>query len=455
MTEADKSNKGSSANEPNSQVEPKKQTGTDAGRKECLDAFILEEVFENPVELLSLPSIKTHELAIDSIFVLDANALLAPFVVGKAGQEEIKTLYRGLREHHRIFAPARAVREYLKHRSQKISAMIDLLNQGISALGNAPSPPECAMLEYSTEYENALTAGEELRSARKKYLASIQELISLLSEWNWDDPISALYSEVFNDDAVVECLTPRENLLKDLSHRTTHNIPPGYKDKAKSDGGIGDVIIWHSLMQLAKTRSVPVVFVSNDEKTDWMVRSGSGALLPRFELIAEFYKKTGQRLSIVNFIQFLELHELSPATVDKVRHSYAEGLGRFGRLRERTMSILESLAEIASDYLNASGQQVYHSIVSNRFDGLTRGLEQCTSAYSNMSDSGANGAFHYLESFRVILSEMRSLNSQIEYEEARMTRDATSQQSLLAGLCSAFLEKWDDFKDFTNRTTEW
>jgi hypothetical protein len=454
MTEADKSKKVSSAKEPNSQVEPK-QTGTDAGRKEGFNAFILEEVFEKPVELLSLPSIKTSELAMDSIFALDANALLAPFGVGKAGQEEITTLYRGLREHDRIFAPAHAVREYLKHRSQKIAAMTDLLNQGISALGSAPSPPECAMLEYSKEYENALKAGERLRSARKNYLASMQELISLLSKWQWDDPVSALYSEVFNDGAVVECSTSRDDLLRDLSHRTTHNIPPGYKDKAKSDGGISDVIIWHTLMELAKTRSVDVVFVSNDEKTDWMVRSGSGALIPRFELIAEFTKKTRQRLSIVSYIQFLELHELSPATVDKVRHSYAEGLGRFGRLRERTMSILESLAKIASDYQYASGSQEYHRIVDNRFDGLTRGLEQCITAYSNMSESGAEGAFHYLESFRVMLSEMRSLNSQIEYEEARMKRDTTSQQSLLAGLCRAFVEKWDDFKDFTNNTTEW
>ena len=78
-------------------------------------------------------------------------------------------------------------------------------------------------------------------------------------------------------------LRSNDDVLKNLAHRVMHKIPPGYKDASKDDGGVGDVLIWHSLIQLARDKNTAVVFVTGDEKADWMVRSGGNALYPRFE----------------------------------------------------------------------------------------------------------------------------------------------------------------------------
>ena len=154
------------------------------------------------------------------LFVLDANALLAPFGVGKVGQEEIARLYSALREHGRLYAPEHALREYLRNRSQKIADMHDRLNRDVSSLDGAIAPPACAMLEYSEEYQSLTKAAEELRSARKQYLRGLQNLCRVLADWQWDDPISRLYATIFDEDAVIKCCIKHEAATTLLTFRS-------------------------------------------------------------------------------------------------------------------------------------------------------------------------------------------------------------------------------------------
>lgn len=437
--------------------EPKKKPISDnaAANKDSttFDPFILEAVFSEPVSLLKLPSTATVDIAKDAVFALDANALLVPFGVGRTGQDEITTLYTGLHEHDRLFAPERAIREFLRHRTRAIADLHQSLNKEVSSLEKAITPPACAMLEYSNEYANLLEAGEKLKDARKAYLQSLQSLIQTLRDWRWGDPISALYSQVFENNAIAKCFISNEEVLADLAHRVLHKIPPGYKDASKEDGGVGDVLIWHSLLQLAKNMNTAVVFVTGEEKADWMVRSEGNAPYARFELIAEFFKETGQQFVVVDYVRFLELHDLSPKTVNQARHSYAEGLGRFDRLRQRILSILESLRGIAIDYHYSSGAGAPYPISDKRMLGLSRGFSECLAAYSNIYSDGPG--LTYLKKFSEILSNMSTLNSGIEYEAVRMKHDTEVAESKLRHLCGEFVEHYDDFIDFAKASPEW
>jgi hypothetical protein len=46
----------------------------------------------------------------------------------------------------------------------------------------------------------------------------------------------------------------KEDIKSDLARRTTHKLPPGYKDSGKLDEGVGDVLIWHSLKKIENIR---------------------------------------------------------------------------------------------------------------------------------------------------------------------------------------------------------
>ncbi len=159
-----------------------------------------------------------------------------------------------------------------------------------------------------------------MSSAKKDYLKAIDGLISQVADWSWDDPISSIYVNIFTAAKIVKHTLNDEELKNDLKWRITHNIPPGYKDKAKDDGGIGDVLIWHSLIELAKTQGKNVVFVTDEQKADWVVKNSSA--LPfavRPELAHEFHQKTNHYFGLISFPDFLKRNGAPEETVHQAK----------------------------------------------------------------------------------------------------------------------------------------
>jgi hypothetical protein len=99
-----------------------------------------------------------------------------------------------------------------------------------------------------------------------------------------------------------------------------HNIPPGYKDSGKEDRGIGDFLIWLTILEAGKTRKKSLLFVSGEEKSDWFHKSEGRTLYPRYELVDEYRRSSeGQSFHMVSFSQFLNMYGASESTVEEVR----------------------------------------------------------------------------------------------------------------------------------------
>jgi hypothetical protein len=87
-----------------------------------------------------------------------------------------------------------------------------------------------------------------------------------------------------------------------------NHIPPGYKDEGKEQNAIGDYLIWLTILDIGKSKQLPVLFVSGDEKSDWYHQSESQALYPRYELVDEYRRASGgHQFHMVNFSGFLDL----------------------------------------------------------------------------------------------------------------------------------------------------
>ena len=158
-----------------------------------------------------------------------------------------------------------------------------------------------------------------LRKLRKVQLKKYKELVASLkqslSEWGWDDRVSGLYRELFTKARLIGHDVKDDDFMKQLSWRYAHRVPPGYKDKAKPDEGVGDLAIWYSILHLGKARKKHVVFVCNETKHDWVYRSGDQPLTPRMELSMEFYRAAGCHFGLVNWPRFLELAGAKDVTV--------------------------------------------------------------------------------------------------------------------------------------------
>jgi hypothetical protein len=129
-----------------------------------------------------------------------------------------------------------------------------------------------------------------------------------------------LYSELFTKEVIFDLTLDQGELQEELSRRQLHKIPPGYKDSTKDDSGIGDLLIWFTILEVGKLRKKDVIFVSSDQKPDWWYKIEKQGLYPRYELVDEFRRESnGFSLHILPFSRFLDVYGVSESVVEEVR----------------------------------------------------------------------------------------------------------------------------------------
>jgi len=260
--------------------------------------------------------------------------------------------------------------------------------------------------------------------------------MDVIRQWNADDPVSLLYSDLFTPDTIAEHKREDTDILGDLANRTTHSIPPGYKDKAKECGGVGDLLIWHTILSLGKEKNADVVFVSNDEKCDWMTSQHNEALFPRYELQAEFHRETGRHISIITFSRFLKLLGAVQATINEAAAAEQE------QRSQEMLGVLRQLWGIAQSYIDDyQVERDYQYITEPRFVSLVAQYSRIWTSHCESVDTRPEARRAY-SSLEVILAEAVSLSGQIKYMESRMKKAADEEQARLLTLCEQFIQEY-------------
>jgi len=348
---ADKQNKEAGGKKP---AETGTPPATDGNKKDAkpskpanYDQFIIEKVFPSPESLLKTVYPPLNELLKDCLFVLDANTMLAPFLVGKDSLQDVAAVLKQLVEKDRLFLPEQAIREYARHRAAKIADAYGHIKQCLSEIPQKPKEIKIPMFENLAAYKSAVESSEKVVATIKEFKAQLHLLEQEVRNWNWNDPVSKLYGELFAPTHIISHGKNHEELSADLAHRVTHGIPPGFMDKSKDDGGIGDILIWHSILKLGKDRHQNVIFITNDGKADWMVKLGDEPLFPRFELVEEFHRETNQFFNILRFDRFLLNMGAGKATVAQITASIVSSAKDRQQAEESGRKVAESEAVTA------------------------------------------------------------------------------------------------------------
>jgi hypothetical protein len=152
------------------------------------------------------------------------------------------------------------------------------------------------------------------------YNEAIDSLLDVIRQWYWNDPVSALYGELFVHSAILDPAYDEKEMTERLERDVLYKLPPGYKDARKKDDGIGDLLIWQTILDAGVKNKKSVIFVSLDQKADWWSQSEGSALYPRFELVDEFRRASdGQSFHAIKFSRFLNLYGASKDVVEEVR----------------------------------------------------------------------------------------------------------------------------------------
>lgn len=284
--------------------------------------FIIEEIFPSPKESFLFNLKPLEEIENTSLVVFDANALLALYLTGKRGKQELRRILSNLIKEERFYIPIQVAREFLKHRTDKIQDVyseIDKIktDQSIFDIGKYP------LLEDFQEYKDLKDSERKIKEEISKLRENLKKLKLKFKAMSWNDSITSMFNDIFLKETFVDTSTSKEELQKDLERRILYKIPPGYKDSSKDDMGIGDVIIWHTLLNLAQKKKNDLIFVTDDTKLDWWVRKkdyGKKTMFfPRIELIEEFRRCTsGMSFYMMTLPEFLFFSKVEKDLVNRI-----------------------------------------------------------------------------------------------------------------------------------------
>jgi len=281
-----------------------------------LDIFIRNSIYPEAEGIFSFRPKSLQTIKNDCFVVLDTNALLVPYTTGKDSLNQIASIYQSLVKTNRLTIPGQVAREFAEHRVTKIKELYQQISrkQVKLNLGNYP------LLDNVSEYQKAHELEKELNESIRTYNKTITAILDVIGNWYWDDPVSTLYGELFAADVVVEPVIGHDDIKKRLEKDSLYKLPPGYKDAAKDDEGIGDLLIWQTILDIGRTSGKSVIFVSLDRKADWLSQSEGRPLYPRYELIDEFRRvSSGQSFHILKFSSFLDLFGATEEVVEEVR----------------------------------------------------------------------------------------------------------------------------------------
>ncbi|MDC8802222.1 PIN domain-containing protein [Halomonas pacifica] len=281
--------------------------------------FLVEEILPDASGFFEDEPQGLEEAIGDADIVLDTNVLLIPYGAGASSLTEIAKVYAEIKERQRLFVPAQVAREFVKNRPNKLAQLYQGISDKISKL-TVPESLSYPILESVEQFQELNGLISNLDNLKAELKASAKKVRATIKNWGWNDPVSQAYRTIFTRDLIASPVVDREKLLEEMLKRYEHSIPPGYKDASKPDAGIGDFLIWKTILHLGKEHKRSVVFISGDEKADWLHGAEGSGFLPRYELQAEFRRITeGHDLYIIPLSRLLELQKAEETSVAEIR----------------------------------------------------------------------------------------------------------------------------------------
>lgn len=300
--------------------------------REGADQFWLQKVFPDAEGAFCHSQKPLNIIKDNCVVVLDANVLLLPYTLGSRSFDEISRVYSDLSRSNRIFIPGQAAREFVKNRGNKLRDVVRALSQQISGVA-IPAEKRIGFLRDDKDYLEYCDMSDRILELKKSSAKKIKDISLRIRTEIGRDPVSEKYSEIFSGRICeYSKLDDEGKIVDEMKWRYDHEIPPGFRDADKFDDGIGDLVIWKTVIEIARKEGRPVLFVTEDAKGDWWVQS-EGAFQARIELIEEFRRETGGET--IHLLPLSELIELFGASEDAVKDTKITERTNISQVRAR------------------------------------------------------------------------------------------------------------------------
>lgn len=243
----------------------------------------------------------------DFIIVIDANVFLNLYYLKPESFKKIISLLSGYKS--RLWLPHQVGLEIHKNRLNKIGeikgkymSVAKHMKEDNNSLNEIVNIKEKLNLELDKEeLTNYINLSEGI----------IRKIESMSFEFDEDinkDNILKQIITLFSEDKIGGPYTAKEqlNIIKDGEIRYKYLIPPGFKDKSKSDNIFGDLMLWNQMIDYAKINKKSIWFITDDDKKDWWLKENKKSIGLHPKLQSEFYLESNQHIWGMNSTDFFE-----------------------------------------------------------------------------------------------------------------------------------------------------
>lgn len=250
----------------------------------------------------------------DSVFVYDTNALLLLYRCERETREAFFSQWEKIRE--RVWLPYHVCLEYQRNRLTAIKDHVkELRNAGAHISSRVQTAADIS--DFDAKYAATIRRYDSLRGKVSELANELQGIVDKFVQEQIETRISEA-DFLTNHDTVRDRISdligerignpPNEAEIKTLQElgevRFAKQIPPGFEDaKTKKDDTFtfnrityqrkfGDWFIWHEILTYASEKKPgALIFVTNDNKKDWLFETGGLIRGPLESLKTELAEK--------------------------------------------------------------------------------------------------------------------------------------------------------------------
>lgn len=217
------------------------------------EVFLIEEILPDASFFFEDEPLSLEKVIENADIVLDTNVLLIPYGAGQSSLTQIVTIYEGIKKKNRLYIPAQVAREFVKNRPLKLAQLYQGINDKVSKL-NAIDKLSYPILDSVNEFNSLNETITQISELKSKLKSLARDVRLKIKDWGVNDPVSQAYRHVFTKDVVIEPQIEKSSILDEMLRRYKYSIPPGYKDASKPDAGIGDYLIWKTILSIGEKK---------------------------------------------------------------------------------------------------------------------------------------------------------------------------------------------------------
>lgn len=313
----------------------------------------------------------------DAVIVFDTNILLSLYTISDKAKVDVFDMMKALE--CQLWLPHKVAEEFYCSRPQKMDEAYIFRKAVFTLLDNAVKQTSdrcCFYKELSKSVTNLKEHIDKIILSRKQDYEN-DTVVDTLEKY-----FEGKVGDKFSDERYEEI---ENEFQKRINNKDNC---PGGQDKQKKFNSSGDYIIWNQMIEHSKEIQKNIIFVTDDQKSDWCAKIGEQKVA-RPDLLIEFKKKTdGCLIKIYNFEHFSEVYnkqktnKINKETTKEVKEHISSSekmlrsLNKWSRMLAKQSEIYKNLT-FSDALLNSINSARHLSDVTSQMNTYNEAAKAC------------------------------------------------------------------------------